>query len=254
VSTVSAARVDRFRLAGFLKFKPRTPNRFRVLLTVTPHEQESWLLKMPASKRIRTGKPSSDDLNAKFQDLKRVLYPRQDVVGRLDRLIQVTQRLGKSRARDVHELVLNQWKKHNDVSRLDAFLTEKIAERTKIYEAQNRPPRRKPPCIHKINYGRMAVDHLREAYSPEQLSNLLDQPESLCSLGPILFKKWDDEFHTKFPDAHKDVNEIKKWRQTNFHLKTMVLRALPANVRHNIATRNVRHPSNLEVYPSGIRF
>ena len=184
----------------------------------------------------------SNDLNTKFQDLKRVLYSRQDVVCRLDRLVQVTQQLGKSRARDVHELVLNQWKKHCDVSRLDAFLTEKIAERTKIYEAQDRPPRRKPPCIHKINYGRMALNHLREAYSPEQLSIFLDQPESLCSLGPILFKKWDDEFHTKFPEAHIDVNERKKWRASNFHLKSLVKRALPANVRHNGATQKCSSP------------
>ena len=132
----------------------------------------------------------SNDLNTKFQDLKRVLYSRQDVVCRLDRLVHVTQQLGKCRARDVHESVLNEWEKHNDVSRLDVFLTDKIAERTKIYEAQTRPPlSRNRPCTHKINYGRMALNHLREAYSPEQLSIFLDQPESLCSLGPILFKK-----------------------------------------------------------------
>jgi hypothetical protein len=88
----------------------------------------------------------------------------------------------------------------------------------------------------------MALAHLREAYSPEQLSIFLNQPESLCSLGPILFKKWDDEFHTKFPDAHIDVNEIKKWRRKNFHLKSLVFRALPANVRHNGATQKCSSP------------
>ena len=177
-----------------------------------------------------------EQLKEQIQDLIRILSP--DVAGQFHKLVEAYQPLRTVTAREAHYLILNEWKKHGDETRLSHFMTEKIAELIKRLEQQEKNRLRILNTDTGREYRRLATNYLQSNFTPEALGQILNSTARLKELGSALFKKCDADILAKCPEVFESVEEVKTWRRKNNHthsIKSLILRALPSDLRQTLS-------------------
>ena len=175
-------------------------------------------------------------LKQQIQDLIQTLGP--DVTGQLHQLIDAYRRLSTVGPRDAYYLILNEWKKHGDETKLSNFVTEKIAELIKRIEHQENNRLRTINLDVGLEYRTLATDYLQSNFRPEALAQILNSKERLKELGSALFEKCDADIIAKCPHVFDRVEEVKKWRQNGYriyHIKNLILRALPSDFNQTLS-------------------
>ena len=175
-------------------------------------------------------------LNAQFQDLLQILSP--DVTGQIHELEVAYRRLRTMRNRDACYLVLSEWKKHGDETKLSHFITEKIAELIKRGEQQEKNRLRKYNVDAGSEYRTLATDYLQSNFPPEELAQIVKSKARLNEVGSDLFKKCDADILAKCPQVFDSVEEVIKWRQNRYktyNIKTLILKALPSDFNQTLS-------------------
>jgi hypothetical protein len=148
------------------------------------------------------------------------------------------RRLSTVGPRDAYYLILHEWKKHGDETKLSNFVTEKIAELIKRIEHQENNRLRTRNLDVGLEYRTLATDYLQSNFRPEALAQILNSKERLKELGSALFEKCDADIIAKCPHVFDSVKEVLKWRQNGYriyHIKNLILRALPSDFNQTLS-------------------
>ena len=175
-------------------------------------------------------------LKQQIQDLIQTLGP--DVTGQLHQLIDAYRRLSTVGPRDAYYLILNEWKKHGDETKLSNFMTEKIAELIKKIKHQENNRLRIRNVDTGPEYRALATDYLQSNFSPEALAQILNDRKRRKELGSALFKKCDAEMLAKCPEVFESVEEVTEWRQKTHQIhqiKSLILRVLPSDFNQTLS-------------------
>ena len=177
-----------------------------------------------------------EQLKEQIQDLVRILSP--DVAGQFHKLVEVYRSLRTMTARDAHYLILNEWKKHEDEAKLSHFMTEKIPELRERLEQQEKNRLRVLNTHTGSEYRRLATQYLQSKFTPEALGRILNSKARQNELGSVLFKKCDADILAKCPEVFESMKEVQAWRKDRNRqhcIKSLILRALPDNLRQNLS-------------------
>jgi hypothetical protein len=192
-----------------------------------------------------------EQLKEQMKSLIEKLSP--DVAEQAHKLVRAYQSVSTLQARDAHYLILHEWGKHGDESKLSHFMTDKTAQITKRLEEEQRDQPRDGKKEWNLEHGReyrkLATDYLQSNFSPEALAQILKCEESLRALGSTLHKKWDAEIVAKCPNLFESVQKVRRWRQRNWYhscIKSLVLRVLPCDLRQTLASHSASQSARLE--------
>jgi hypothetical protein len=192
---------------------------------------------MPPQKRIYF-RPPPTQLQDQIQTLIRNLSP--DVADQLHKLVEATRRLKTYRDRETHCLILNEWNRHKDESRLSHFMTKKMAQVIKRLEQEGANRIRILDTDTGREYRKHATEYLRSNFSTDDLAQILNTKASLKERGSNIFKKLDADMLAKCPEVFKSVEEVKKWRivRSSLSLKSLILRVLPSDFSQTLSTHS----------------
>ena len=181
-------------------------------------------------------------LQDQIQTIIRNLSP--NVADKFRKLIEAARRLKTNRDRDTHCVILNEWNRHRDESKLSNFMTNKMAEITKRLEQEPEAFRTR---IHNMDtvpgYRKLATDYLRSNFSTDDLAQILDTPARLKELGSNLFEKCDADMLrlAKCPEDFKSVEDVRRWRNTrnySLSIKRLILKVLPSDFRQTLSSHS----------------
>ena len=131
----------------------------------------------------------------------------------------------------------------SDLGQFKAFLQEKIAEYTEKHEkmlAEGVPL--KPKDFNFVpRYYMIAKEYLQEAYTYEQLDELISRANRQCKISQELLKACDAIFFTRFPDTYQTVEDLHRVRDYSkpCSAKKLILHALedhPGRPRETVTT------------------
>jgi hypothetical protein len=175
-------------------------------------------------------------LNEEIQEITQILSP--DVNGQIHELLKAYRRLRTVRNRDAYYLILNEWKKHGDETKLSHFMTEKIAELIKRGEQQEKNSLRKYNVDIGPEYRTLATDYLQSNFPPEALAQIVKNKARLKEVGSDLFKKCDADILAKCPKVFASMEEVIKWRWSSsktHNIKNLILKALPSDFNQTLS-------------------
>ena len=175
-------------------------------------------------------------LNEEIQEITQILSP--DVNGQIHKLLKAYRRLRTVRNRDAYYLILNEWKKHGDETKLSHFMTEKIAELIKRGEQQEKNSLRKYNVDIGPEYRTLATDYLQSNFPPEALAQIVKNKARLKEVGSDLFKKCDADILAKCPKVFASMEEVIKWRWSSsktHNIKNLILKALPSDFNQTLS-------------------
>ena len=180
-------------------------------------------------------RPTPTQLQDQIQTLIRNLSP--DVADQLHKLTEANRRLMTYRDRETHCLILSEWNKHKDESKLSHFMTDKMAQVIKRLEQQEANRIRILDTDTGREYRKLGTDYLRSNFSTDNLAQSLNTKASIQELGSNVFKKLDADMLAKCPKVFKSVEEVKKWRlvRKSLSLRSLILRVLPSDFRQTLS-------------------
>ena len=147
-------------------------------------------------------------LDEQIEDLTRILSP--DVTLQFHKLQDAYGLVRTLRRRDACYLVLHEWNKHGNETKLNKFMTEKIAELGQ--RGNNRHWHKKNNTDFGPQYRALATDFLRSNFQPEELAQILKCKARRNEVGSAVFKKCDADFLAKCPHVFDSVGGVVNWR------------------------------------------
>ena len=164
-------------------------------------------------------------LDEQIEDLTRILSP--DVTLQFHKLQDAYGLVRTLRRRDACYLVLHEWNKHGNETKLNKFMTEKIAE---LGQRGNR--HKKNNTDFGPQYRALATDFLRSNFQPEELAQILKCKARRNQVGSALFKKCDADILAKCPHVFDSVEGVVNWRSRGAlqRIERLISRALPSEL------------------------